>query len=186
VPGDADATRRRLLQAATDEFAAHGIAGARVDRIAAAAGSNKAQIYHYYGSKDALFAAVFDTMVEQNVAATPLDVDDLPEYAGRLFDHYEAYPHVQRLATWHRLERGGVLLDSVLASNRAKIAAIADAQAQGRLTIRWAPAELLGLVLQLAELWHGNVPEFDSLVASATRQHRRSVVVAAVAAIVRD
>ena len=42
MPGDAQATKRRLLAAATAEFAAHGLAGARVDRIAAAARANKA------------------------------------------------------------------------------------------------------------------------------------------------
>ena len=54
---DADATRRRLLDAAAEEFAAFGIAGARVDRIAVAAASNKAQIYHYFGNKDKLYEA---------------------------------------------------------------------------------------------------------------------------------
>ena len=38
---DAEATKARILEAATAEFAAHGIAGARVDRIAASAGANK-------------------------------------------------------------------------------------------------------------------------------------------------
>jgi AcrR family transcriptional regulator len=42
---DSAATKERLLAAATDEFAAHGIAGARVDRIAAAARANKQLIY---------------------------------------------------------------------------------------------------------------------------------------------
>ncbi|HEY3483203.1 MAG TPA: TetR family transcriptional regulator, partial [Streptomyces sp.] len=49
---DAAETKRRLLAAATEEFAERGIAGARVDRIAAAAGCNKAMIYSYFGSKD--------------------------------------------------------------------------------------------------------------------------------------
>ena len=61
--GDAQATQRRLLEAAAQEFAARGIAGARVDRIAEAARSNKAQIYHYFGSKDELFDAVFNSLV---------------------------------------------------------------------------------------------------------------------------
>src|SRR5438874_766042 len=104
---DADATRRRLLAAATQEFAEYGIAGSRVDRIAAAAGSNKAQIYHYFTSKDGLFDAVFDAMCRETVDAVPVDAKDLPEYAGRLFDSYEERPWVQRIATWYRLERAG-------------------------------------------------------------------------------
>ena len=58
--GDAQATQRRLLEAAAQEFAARGIAGARVDRIAEVARSNKAQIYHYFGSKDDLYDACID------------------------------------------------------------------------------------------------------------------------------
>ena len=54
---NATATKQRLLQAATDEFAAHGIAGARVDRLADTAQANKQLIYAYFGSKDGLFDA---------------------------------------------------------------------------------------------------------------------------------
>jgi AcrR family transcriptional regulator len=53
---DPDATRLRILAAATHEFARFGLGGARVDRIAARAKSNKRMLYHYFGNKDALFA----------------------------------------------------------------------------------------------------------------------------------
>ena len=55
---DTERTKRLLLDAATTEFSEHGLAGARVDRIAAAAGVNKERIYQYFGKKDDLFAAV--------------------------------------------------------------------------------------------------------------------------------
>ena len=182
---DAEATRRRLLDAATREFAAYGIAGGRVDRIAAVARSNKAQIYHYFGSKDGLFDAVFDAMCRETVDAAPIDASDLPGYAGRLFDSYEQRPYVQRLATWYRLERGGAadLLPIVLASNTAKAEAIAAAQAAGTVPTRFSPAELLGLVLHLSGFWSGAVPEFDALVGDASTARRRAVVVDAVAAL---
>lgn len=176
MAGDADATRRRLLDAATEEFSARGLAGARVDRIAAAAGSNKAQIYHYFGSKDALFDAVFDEIVDSTLSAVPIDVDDLPEYAGRLFDSYVDRPHVQRIAAWHRLESSR-RVSSIEASNRDKVAAVAAAQAVGELPDRWPAAELLGIVLHVAALWENNVPEFDDLVSGASTAHRREVVV---------
>src|ERR1700744_6132308 len=103
--GNAQATRRRLLDAAAQEFAAFGIAGARVDRIAATAQSNKAQIYHYFGSKDQLFDAVLDDLVVRIVRETPIDVDDLPGYAAGLVDQDAASPMLSRLATWYQLER---------------------------------------------------------------------------------
>jgi AcrR family transcriptional regulator len=54
---DTAKTKRLLLDAAVDEFAAHGPEGARIDRIAAAAGVNKERIYPYFGGKQQLFSA---------------------------------------------------------------------------------------------------------------------------------
>ena len=102
---DAAATRQRILAAATAEFAEHGLAGARIDRIAAAARSNKAQLYHYYGGKQALFDAAIEAHVAANIGTVPLTVDDLPGYAARLHDAYLADPSLVRLLTWLRLEQ---------------------------------------------------------------------------------
>jgi AcrR family transcriptional regulator len=185
VVRDAEATRNRLLDAATAEFAARGIAGARVDRIAHAAGSNKAQIYHYFGSKDALFDAVFDRVVEATLRETPIDPSDLPEYAGRLFDRYEEHPEIQRLATWHRLERAGAgeRIEAIVASNAAKVKAIAAAQRAGRLTTRFEPAVLLGLILTLSGTWSSMTPEYTELVRRLSVARRRQAIVDAVATL---
>jgi AcrR family transcriptional regulator len=182
---DADATRRRLLDAAAEEFAASGIAGARVDRIATAAESNKAQIYHYFGSKDGLFEAVFHDLVVTTLRDSPIDPTDLPEYAGRLFDGYQARPHVQRLATWYRLERAATQdpIDIIVESNTAKVEAIAKAQADGTLTDRWSAVDLLGLVLHISGLWSAMTPEYAALVADEDHPHRRAVIVDAVRAL---
>jgi AcrR family transcriptional regulator len=53
---DPQATQQRILAAAEHEFARHGLGGARVDRIAVKARSNKRMLYHYFGKKDELFA----------------------------------------------------------------------------------------------------------------------------------
>jgi AcrR family transcriptional regulator len=182
---DAEATRRRLLEAAREEFAAYGIAGSRVDRIAENARSNKAQIYHYFDSKDGLFDAVFDAMVRETVDDVPIDPENLPEYAGRLFDSYEERPWVQRIATWYRLERAGSgePLAVVLAANGAKVQAVADAQAKGALPTRFPASILLGLVIHLSGLWSASMPEFDALVADRSAAARRRAVVDAVAAL---
>jgi AcrR family transcriptional regulator len=182
---DAEATRRRLLDAATEEFAVRGIAGARVDRIAQAAASNKAQIYHYFGSKDALFEAVFDRVVQATLRETPIDPTDLPEYAGRLFDRYQSHPEIQRLATWYRLERtdSNDPIDAIVASNSAKVKAIAEAQRTGRLTTRFEPAVLLGLVLTLSGTWSSMTPEYTQVVRRLSVAKRRQAIVDAVAAL---
>jgi len=51
-------TRRRILDAASREFADWGFAGARVDEIALRAGVNKALLYYHVGNKEALYASV--------------------------------------------------------------------------------------------------------------------------------
>jgi AcrR family transcriptional regulator len=182
---DAEATRQRLLDAAAEEFAARGIAGARVDRIAHAARSNKAQIYHYFGSKDGLFGAVFDRIVQGTVSETPIDPTDLPEYAGRLFDRYQQHPEIQRLATWYRLERadGDHPIEAIVASNAGKVKAIAEAQKAGLLTTRFEPAVLLALVLTISGMWSSMTPEYSGLVKRLSVAKRRQAIVDAVATL---
>jgi AcrR family transcriptional regulator len=156
---DADATRARLLAAARREFAAFGIAGARVDRIAANSASNKAQIYHYYGSKEQLFEAVFAAVVDEVVREIPLDVDDLPGSAARLAEGYEQDPDRLRLVTWQRLERSTEPPPPVgVNASKAMIAKIAQAQADGRLSDRYPADVLLHAVLHIAALWATTSP----------------------------
>jgi AcrR family transcriptional regulator len=54
------ATRQRILDAALAEFAAKGLAGARVDEIAARAGANKRMLYAYFGAKEELWLAALE------------------------------------------------------------------------------------------------------------------------------
>jgi AcrR family transcriptional regulator len=61
------ATRDRILKAATREFAAKGVAGARVDAIAARAKANKRMLYHYFGSKADLFREVLRRELTERV-----------------------------------------------------------------------------------------------------------------------
>ena len=181
---DADATRSRLLASARHEFAQYGIAGARVDRIAADAGSNKAQIYHYFGSKDALFDAVFADVVQQVVEGIPLDPQDLPGYAERLCRGYDDYPDIMRLATWHRLERGASRqVKSALDSNRAKIAELASVQASGGLSRQIDAGPLLALVLQISAMWVELPDELAAAIGRTSADSRAAVVRQAVSAL---
>jgi TetR/AcrR family transcriptional regulator len=69
----ADNARSRILDAATEEFSANGLAGARTERIAEAAGVNKALLYYYFRSKDALYAAAIEA-VASRIAVTSMSV----------------------------------------------------------------------------------------------------------------
>ncbi len=61
---NAEATRRRILDAAEQEFAARGFAGARLREIAAAARVQPALIHHYFADKSGLYEAVLDRGLE--------------------------------------------------------------------------------------------------------------------------
>jgi AcrR family transcriptional regulator len=56
----ASATRQRILDAALAEFAEKGLAGSRVDDIAARAGANKRMLYAHFGSKEELWLTVLE------------------------------------------------------------------------------------------------------------------------------
>jgi len=156
---DAAATRARLLAAARREFAAFGIAGARVDRIAAEAASNKAQIYHYFGSKEQLFDSVFAAVADELVREMPLDIDDLPGYVARLAEYYQQHPEVLRLVTWQRLERSIEPPGVAVTASKAKIAEMAQAQADRRLSDRYPADVLLHAVMHIASLWAATSPD---------------------------
>jgi AcrR family transcriptional regulator len=64
---DPKATSDRILKAATREFAAKGVAGARVDAIATRAKANKRMLYHYFGSKSDLFREVLRRELTERV-----------------------------------------------------------------------------------------------------------------------
>ncbi|GAA5113997.1 TetR family transcriptional regulator [Alloalcanivorax gelatiniphagus] len=154
MPRDATATVRRILDAAVEEFARHGIAGARVDRMAATAQINKAQLYAHVGNKDALFDAAFAHHVEALIDAVPLTAEDLPGYATRLYDAYVADPALMRLVTWARLERvptGDLFTDAD--HDVSKLDAIRDAQDAGVLDRSYEPVDLWALLVSMASTW---------------------------------
>ncbi len=182
---DADRTRTRLLEAGRAEFAEYGIAGARVDRIAAAAGCNKAMIYAYFDSKDGLFDAVFSAHVQSHLAAADFDPYDLPAYAGRLYDIFEDDPAVMRLASWYLLERAASKpLPAVLAANAMRLEMLRKAQSEGRLTTRYEATAILVLVQAMANSWARLNPEFRT--AQPDRSLRRHAVVDAVTRLLAE
>ncbi|MFC5826495.1 TetR/AcrR family transcriptional regulator [Nonomuraea insulae] len=105
------ATRAALLEAAREEFAAYGVAGARVDRIAERAGVNKERIYGHFGNKEKLFDAVITEALDDLTAQIALPGADPVDYAAKLTDYYHSHPDLVRLLMWEALSyRGQELL----------------------------------------------------------------------------
>ncbi|MCU1639928.1 MAG: TetR/AcrR family transcriptional regulator [Nocardia sp.] len=169
---DTEGTKRRLLEAAVQEFAERGPDGARVAAIAARAGINKERIYQYFGDKQGLFEAVLTDQLAQLAAASPLSADkagDLAEYAGHVFDYHRTHPQFLRLLHWEGLQaQGGELpAESARASHYAeKVASLAAAQRAGALPDDVPAGYLLYAVAALAAWWF-SVPQVVRMLLGA-------------------
>src|SRR5437660_11738075 len=104
--GQPEESRAAILRAAAQEFAEHGIAGARTDAIARQARVNKALLYYYFKDKETLYGAVLDSAFS-GLKATVFHVldSDLPPrekiltYVGAYFDFVAAnqvYPKLMQ------------------------------------------------------------------------------------------
>ncbi|MFG1927420.1 TetR family transcriptional regulator [Cryptosporangium sp. NPDC048952] len=181
MPGTArgEATYQRILEAATEEFAEHGIAGARVERIVAAARTNKAQLYGYFGNKDQLFDAIFFASLERITNVVAIDAGDLADWAVRLYDEYLRRPDLIRLATWARLERrpAGHLVEQHGEYEDRKLRAIAEAQAAGRVR-PGDPFDVMALVIAMSMAWSpvSNVYAATADEPTAVHDRRRSLL----------
>ena len=109
---DPERTRARILDAARAEFAAHGLGGARVDRIASQADANKRMLYYYFGNKDDLFLAVLEGAYEhirEAEKALRLTEIDPPEAIRRLvaftWEYYLDHPEFMTLLNSANLHR---------------------------------------------------------------------------------
>ncbi|SAL74233.1 TetR family transcriptional regulator [Caballeronia choica] len=104
IKRDPEGTRRRILLAAADEFAAGGLFGARVDQIARRAETNERMLYYYFGSKEQLFTAVlehaFGALVDTE-RSLDLDgvapVEAMTRLAHFVWDYYRDHPELLRL-----------------------------------------------------------------------------------------
>ncbi|GAB2777744.1 TetR family transcriptional regulator [Amycolatopsis magusensis] len=174
-----EATRQRILDVATREFAEHGIAGARIERIVAAARTNKAQLYAYFGNKEGLFDAIFAGSLERIVNVVPIDATDLADWAVRLYDEYLRRPDLIRLATWARLERqpAGHLVDDPDRLDEGKLRSIAEAQAAG-LIRAGDPFDLMAMVIAMSMAWSpvSNVYAATAGEPAETHERRRALL----------
>lgn len=116
---DADRSQSTILAAARDEFAEHGLGGARVDRIAERAGLNKRLIYYYFEDKERLFQAVLELAYcdirEQELKLRLLELDP-PTAVRRLieftWDYYLAHPEFLTLLNSANLHKARHLAES--------------------------------------------------------------------------
>jgi AcrR family transcriptional regulator len=139
-PRNPDRSRRDILVAAREEFAEHGLDGARVDRIAERAGANKRMLYHYVGNKEALYSRVLVEAyrdIRQGEAA--LNLGELPpaqameHLVGFTFDHFRRNPWFLRLLASENIRRAAFVreLPEIPAMHPPMVAQIAEVLAAG-------------------------------------------------------
>jgi AcrR family transcriptional regulator len=146
-------TRANIRDAAHIEFAAHGLAGARVDRIAKTAGANVQRIYAYYTDKLTLFKACVLAAVESLDAAIG-DVEDVVTLAGRMFDHVAEDPDNVRIITWARLEIEDDLRVLLAGTDIDPLRRVRGLAAAGRIDPRWSPDDVFVGLVSFCEAWH--------------------------------
>ena len=112
-------TMANILDVAIAEFAEKGLAGARIDEIAAATQTSKRMIYYYFGSKEGLYLAVLEEAYRgMREIEGLLQLDDLePEAAlqrliGYTFDHHASHERYIRLVMSENIQRGQYLAQS--------------------------------------------------------------------------
>ncbi|HET6327318.1 MAG TPA: TetR family transcriptional regulator [Planctomycetaceae bacterium] len=176
---NAEATRERILEAALAEFSAHGIAGARVDRIAQSAGCNKNLIYIYFEDKETLFTTVLMKHLMRVHEEQPFTPDDLPGYAGKLFDWAIDNPDLMRLLAWCTLEQKRNGSAERGAAFRGKIGKLAAAQQAGQVGRAFPADFLLTAIMSLGTAWSVASlfgPSLDPKLAEHPAKLRKSVI----------
>ncbi|MEU5698063.1 TetR/AcrR family transcriptional regulator [Streptomyces aurantiacus] len=182
MPPDATETKRRLMKAAVEEFAAYGLAGARIDRIAETARANKRSIYVHFGTKEELFDKVVADSMSELAEAVAIDATDLPAYAGELYDRLERRPHVRRLYLWAGLERQQPI-DAEVDEYRRNVTAIGAAQEAGHIRADIPPVELMAMVIALVISWDTaswSLKALQSETGHASATDRKAAVTTAV------
>ena len=192
----ADQTRARILEAATNEFSANGLAGARTERIAEAAGVNKALLYYYFRSKQELYNAALEEIAEK-VVLSGLSAMNLECSAGERLVHF-ALNHFDRIHTrrtfqsllqqemirLHRGEENAVapLVEKVFRPMMLRFrAALAEGQSTGEL-IRVDDMQMMYAALGANAFYYlsgpvmGLLMEFDPFEPGALEFRRKAAV----------
>ncbi|WP_127502305.1 TetR family transcriptional regulator [Actinoplanes solisilvae] len=181
-----EATRQRILAEAKKEFAEHGLAGARINRIATNAQASKERLYAYFATKEELFDAVCVEVIQSTADAVRFSATDVPGFAGRLFDHYVAEPDTVRLYDRISLDGSGDFRLHAARVYQDKVEDLQRAQKAADIDQSWDPTILLSMLLGIVRLMttERRLPGSTS-EARPNRQELRAAVVRAAEKLVQ-
>jgi AcrR family transcriptional regulator len=152
APPPAGTARERILRAAAEEFAEHGFSGARINRIADTAGQNKQLIYHYFDSKEGIYAAVLGEMLTSMHGATDVTSGIREIIQGSPKSTPEERRAWGRMATWEGLsgERPVTSAEQRQESIQRQIQTFIQMQQQGRFATEIDPRFALATIYAVA------------------------------------
>ncbi len=104
--GNPAETRREILRAAEESFAAAGFAGATTRQVATKAGVNVATLHYHFGNKEGLYWAVLEEAISGRLPVPEtagVPADRLARLVGQLWDYGASRPALARLSLFDRL-----------------------------------------------------------------------------------
>jgi AcrR family transcriptional regulator len=113
---DPEGVKQNIVEVATEEFALNGLAGARIDEIAARTRFSKRMIYYYFGGKEGLYLAVLENayrLVREGEAKLDVEglapVDALKKLVEFTFDHHHQHEDFIRMVMSENIHHGEYL-----------------------------------------------------------------------------
>ncbi len=205
-PDRAAETRARILDAALREFSANGLAGARTEQIATAAGVNKALLYYYFESKEKLYIATLEAAAlrvrESAMAVFALEASPGERVLRAVLNHFDRILTQrefqslmqQEMIRLHKGEQGAllILVERIFGPlQQAFQTMVREGIASGELIDGdWLQIMLIGLGANVfyflsAPVWSLTL-HFDPLSVQSLRTRRVALVETLGQAIFRD
>lgn len=165
-----------ILAVAVAEFAEHGLAGARVDAIAARTATSKRMLYYHFGSKEGLYRAALEhAYAAVRAGPPPPDFDAMPPlealaaWAGYVFDVHVLHPQFVRLVMGENLLGGRHVREAVgiRETNRQGLAVVDRIVERGRASGAMRPDaaafDLYATTVAMSFHFVSNRPTFSAI-----------------------
>ena len=192
---EAAASRDDILRVAIEEFAEHGLSGARVDVIAERMQTSKRMIYYYFGSKDGLYIEVLEKLYAGiRKSERSITTDHLPPkealrvYVESTYDYHMANPRVGRMIGIENINKARFIKQSkiIQSANSVVIEMLSKLIRRGVATKEFRPTllaiDLFYLISALCVYRVANRETFNAIFdldfasPAVARRHKRLVV----------
>lgn len=183
--GDPLETRRGILRAAEESFAAAGFVGATTRQVAARAGVNVATLHYHFGNKEKLYRAVLDGAAQGDISVAGSSkgpAERLTSIVEALWDFGAAHPSLPRLSLLDRLAGPPTLAGSAEAPPDPRVAILSRALSESGVPTPYPPGQAARVILAFLDsalVASQAGPGLEAASPSAAASASRAGVVAA-------